>query len=475
MTRRLPLLTILLSAAAVSADEFTVRITPTESETFEAAVYGQSEAGDLALIKADGSLVLTPPGAVTDRKPGEDPTPLTHEEMADKLRERFGEDLTRTHIAEPFVVALKLAAPIDPDREPFLERFFTEVEKFVLKFDDDFSTWSEDMGLPNEEPAYPLVMVIFETDEDFEVYAKEMMGDRGLSAGVVSGFYSGNNNWLAVRLDECDNFQLPLHEGIHQQVYNRGWYKRAASVPKWFNEGIATGFEADGNKLRGDPRRVSAEYATRSSGPMELSFGDVIRDDSSFGGDVTAGEAYTRAWALHWLVVNDRKEEYVRFVKELGKRNPLDTVAEDDRVATFESTFNLKLDELQPLYERELVTAARKQRVKPVRRGPDGRSTKQDQGGLTSVFVSTDGAAIRAYGELRNISPFRALDFRVRVEPSGSAPIEWIVEGLAPRRKTRLKPKVMAASAKTFRVEVQSALPGSEKSKSWGRVPFATQ
>ena len=467
----LPLIAVLsVWAAPAAADTFTVQTSEEETETFEGHVYGQSDEGLMALMKPDGQLVFAAPGSVTERVPGEPPEPMTHEEIAASLVGRFGEDLTRTHVCEPFVVALVLAAPLDDDRAGVLKKFFRTVESFVLTFHRNFGSWAENMGLPAEEPDYPLVMVIFETDEGFDAYAAETRGGGpSISTQFITGFYSAKTNWLAVRLDECDNFQLPLHEGIHQQVFNRGWYKRMAPVPVWFNEGIATGFENEGSKLRGDPRKVSAEYLTRSARPMAVTFADVIVDDTAFRGDVLAGDAYTRAWALHWLLVNRRPDEYAAFVKELGTRESFQRVPPEDRLETFQETFGLKVGDLQEYYVREVLKDARKQRVKPDRRGPDGRSIKQDQGGLAAAFVSTDGRFIKSYGELKNINPFRALDFRVRVLPSGAPPIEWVVRGLGAKRSTRLDAKSQPASARTFRLEVKSAVPGSEKAAAWDR------
>ena len=461
----------LAAAAPAAADTFTVRTSQTESETFEGHVYGESEEGVLSLMKPDGQMVFAPAGAVTDRQPGETPSPMTPEEVAASLRERFGEDVTHTHLCEPFVVALALAAPLEVGRESAVKKFFAGVESFVLNFHKSFGDWAEKMGLPHEEPAYPLVMVIFETDEQFEAYAEETMRGDGLSATMVTGFYSAGTNWLAVRLDECDNFQLPLHEGIHQQVFNRGWYKRMAPVPVWFNEGIATGFENDGAVHRGDPREVSPEFLLRSTRPMEVSFEDVITDDASFRGDVLAGDAYTRAWALHWLLVNRREKEYVRFVEQLGRRESFEQVPAGDRLKEFEETFGIPVAELQQMYEREVTIDARKQRVKLPRSGPDGRSIKQNQGGLARVFIQTDGRVVKGYGDLRNINPFRSLDFRVQVLPTGAPPIVWIVRDLGAKRLSKLPGRGQPVAARTFRLEVESALPGSEKAKSWGEDP----
>ena len=461
-------------SAFLSADEFTVRTSPTDQTTFEAEVYGTSSEGVLTLLKPDGSILYAPPGAVLERKTAEPPKPLSHAELAETLVEKFTPELTRTHVAEPFVIALVLAAPVEQKDERLvnarIETMFEKVEDFVLSFDEDFTQWSREMGLPTEPPSHPLVMVIFETDEAFEEYAKEVMSGDGLSAGVVSGFYSHITNWLAVRLDECDNFQLPLHEGIHQQVYNRGWYKRTAPVPTWFDEGVATGFENDGAEVKGDPSKVNAVYATKSAaGKMAVSFADVISEDRSFRGDVMAGDAYTRAWGLHWLLVNTRPEEYAAYVKRLGTREPLDKVATEGRVAEFEETFGVSVATLQKEYEQTLNAEARRQGVRPIRDDGDGALVKQDQGGKTYVQVVTNGGAIRAKGKVRNINPFRTLTFKVSVLPTGADPIVWYLPNVGSKKTQTLKPQTMVTGSRSFRVEIESAIPGGQKEAAWRR------
>ena len=106
-----------------------------------------------------------------------------------------------------------------------------------------FSRFCSSMRVQAGKPEFPLVVLIFETDDDFEEYTAKATGGRGLSAGNIAGFYSPITNYLYVRMSECYSFSTPLHEAIHQQCFNTGVLHRLSPVPTWFGEGIATGFE----------------------------------------------------------------------------------------------------------------------------------------------------------------------------------------------------------------------------------------
>lgn len=448
-----------------AADIFTVRQDDGSIATVEARLYGQAR-GAMLLLRDDGRVEIIPDAAVVKREPSEGPEPATAEEVASRIEKQFTPELTRIRVAGDHVVAIVLQAPIERSAEGRVRTFLDKVQQFVLALGRNFEQWAKSMKLPADDPEFPLVMIIFETDEDFETYATETTAG-GLSVSRLSGFYSHGSNWLAVRSDECDSYSLPLHEGIHQQVYNRGWYKRFAPVPVWFDEGIATGFENKGDKLRGNPSLVNSRYATKSATNMQLSFADVIRSDDGFRGDVLAGDAYTRAWALHWLLVNRYRDGYVEFVNKQRALEPLQKISVDDRLNDFEEIFGVEPDALQAIYEVELDRAARRQRVKPLRPGPPGVTTKQDQSGLVNINVLMTPRGLSTQGTLKNISPFRDLAFRVRVLADNLPPIEWVVSSVRSKQQVKLNLKTVPVRADRFRVEVRSAIPDSREAQIW--------
>src|SRR6185369_10850436 len=233
-----------LSPRLALADKFTYRDADGKTVEVEARLAG-STAEFHALELADGQMRVIPVVAVDKREVSDGPKPLSADAMAAKLQSQFGADRFRSYSQAPFLIGLVLGSPLPKSAESRTSNFLRKVATFLKNVETAFVGFVQDARIPTKVPAFPLVVLIFETEEDFEKYHNDSTGGRGLSAQNISGFYSGLTNYLAIRLAECRTFEVPLHEAIHQQVYNRNVFQRLSSVPHWFDEGIATGFEAN--------------------------------------------------------------------------------------------------------------------------------------------------------------------------------------------------------------------------------------
>lgn len=476
-TGRFVLLSLCLCLFAFPAlgDTFTYTDEDGAEQTVEARLAGAGQ-GAFALELADGSWRIVPETAVTQRAPAADPQPISAEEIARQLELQFTSELFRYEISGNFVVGLVLTAPLDEAGVMRLTSFFEKATRFMETIDRVFTRFGEEMQLDLEPARFPLVMLIFETDELFEVYADEATQGRGLSAGNISGFYSALTNLLALRLDECDSFAVPLHEAIHQQVYNRGVFQRLAPVPIWFNEGIATGFENDGGRVTGDPTKVNRSFGGLATRPLSIDFATILSRDDAFQGDVLAGEAYTLAWCLHWLLVTERPDDYTAYVKQLGAREPLQPLPDGaERMREFETTFQLEAGNTWDLFVERVSSAARRQRI---RLEPPqvavGNLVMQDNTGSIEIGLvrrGDQGGRVQCIGKLKNLSPFRTLAFRVSLQPpgGGAAAAQWVEQSVGPNRVANLDRQYLpAGSGSGFHVVVESALPGSETAREWG-------
>ncbi|MCA9075274.1 MAG: DUF1570 domain-containing protein [Planctomycetaceae bacterium] len=477
MSRLLVAIAVLLlslSSGRVEADVFTYFDIDGSSQTVTARLAATGD-GFLVLELDDGRWQLVPELAVRQRVPGDDPTPVTCEVMGERLTKIFTPELFRVRIKDPFVVGLVLTAPLDDESVPKLDRFFDKAVALLESVHGSYAKFIDRMGLPLEDPKFPLVMLIFETDEDFDEYAKLTTGGRGLSAGAMAGFYSGLSNWLSIRLDECDSFEVPLHEAIHQQVHNRGLLQRLAPVPVWFGEGIATGFESEGNRVKVDPTRMSRNYGGNARRQFTVTFADVIEKDDAFRGDVLAGDAYTLAWCLHWLLVTTKPDEYTTFVKHLGTLEPLAPKSNDERLSEFKSMFDIEPGELEKIVGEQLAIESRKTRtpLTPKSR-PVGRLVTQDQMGVLELSLVGSGNATQGMGRLKNLSPFRTLTFHVQVADQQYG-IAWMAERVAPGRRVSLEKRIMPSSQTDgYAVSIRSVVPDTsdEQQMREGFQPF---
>lgn len=457
----LAVLASLMCSERTTADEFTYFDADGTKETVSARLAATGE-GFLVLELDDGRWKLIPEAAVSERIPGNDPEPVTCSEMADRLAGIFTPELFRFRVDDPFVIGVVLTAPLEDESKPRLDRFFDKAVSLMQSVDRTYSKFIERMELPLEDPKFPLVMLIFETDADFDDFAELTTGGQGLSAGAMAGFYSGLSNWLAIRLDECDSFEVPLHEAIHQQVFNRGLLQRLAPVPSWFGEGIATGFEGEGNRVHVDPTRMSRNYGGNARRKFTVTFADVIEKDDAFHGDVLAGDAYTLAWCLHWLLVNTKPYEYSTYVKQLGALDPLSPKSHEERLAEFQSLFEINPDDLEAIVGERLARESRKRRIQlEPEKPPVGRLTTQDQMGVLDLSLLRSGNATQGVGRLKNLSPFRALTFQVQVSHQKFG-IAWMAESVPPGRRVTLEKRLMPSSQTGgYAVSIRSVVPGT--------------
>ena len=478
LLRILPVLAAALACAGtLRADTFVYLDQDGNEQTVEAKLAGTGQ-GAMALEKADGQITLVAESFVRDRKPAAGPDPVDAKGMVKVLEDHFGADHVRTSIDEPFVIALVLSAPLDRRSERQVTGFVTRASRFMSNVETVFTRFMKDMRIPLRDPDYPLVLLIFESDTDFNRYATRVTGGNGLSASRMAGFYSSLTNWLAVRMSSCDSFEVPLHEAIHQQMYNRV-FQRLAPIPVWFDEGIATGFESNGERIDVHPARVNSRYARQAKQRAgQLTWESVISDDSAFRGDILAGDAYTNAWCLHWTLVKRFRDQYRDYVISLAAREPLQELTENERLRSFEAAFGTTVSEMFADFPRFLDSELRRQKVSLRSPNRAGELVTQEQLGevrMKAIRRADLAGQLLVQGELRNASPFRALSFHVTVETDAGLYAEWFVPDLASGRKVPLKRQVVRQQmqnapgglSQTFRVRIRSALPDSDDAAAW--------
>lgn len=468
------------AARRCAADVFVYRDDAGEQQTLDARLLG-SGRGFHALLKADGQIELVRQEAVERREPADGPQPLSEAAMVEVLQERFGAELLRAHVERPFVVGFVAAGPLDRRAETRVKGFVQKSARFLNNVRSVFDRFARDMRFPLRDPEYPLVMLVFESEHDFNAFAVESSGGEGLSARNIAGFYSGLTNWLAIRLEECRTFQVPLHEAIHQQMYNRV-FQRLAPIPKWFDEGIATGFENNGERVDIHPARINGLYASlaRRLPADEVSWADIVTDDRSFVGDVLAAESYIEAWSLHWMLVTERTAAYRRYVQELATRQTLEELPVAARTEHFEQVFGTTVAELAEDFPRVLEAGLKRQKLRLPPAPPAGVMLAHAALAEVRVRATNDLSSGRLLveGQIRNTSPIRPLTYHVAVVTESGLYTDWIIERLGVNESAPLTGKVAAkvlpgslgGQATTFTVRVQSVLPDSSAAREWLRA-----
>ena len=350
-----------LSGLAVArADRFTVRDDNGDEVTVSAR-WGGSGRQVAILEYPTGRIQPIPEDRIVRREAEDDPEPLTAAELAAQLVDRFGAGRTITRVEEPFVLAVVLATSTTADRgtRTRVQTLLKKAGTFLNGVQTSFEKEVTGLGLELQPLRYALPVVIFDADAEFDSYYKTELGEAaGLSAKNVASYYDVLSNRLILRARECRTFDTPLHEAIHQQVYNRGLIRRLAPVPLWLHEGLATGFEGDGVRIKSGPKTLHPKYAAVALRQRRADWKELVDNDKAFQGDVLAAQAYAQAWGLHWLLLTRYPDAYAKILQHYSGMEPLAEVVADDRRAIIERSTGRTLQELQ----QEFVAAAGRKR-----------------------------------------------------------------------------------------------------------------
>jgi hypothetical protein len=473
-------LLVCLQATLARADKFTYVDEKGKQQEVEASLYATG-SGVMALELADGELRVVPEGVISQRVPGDDPKPMSPEDKLKQLKQEFGEEKFRGIVSGPYVVGVILMAPLLKTSEKRVEASLKKSAAYLRTIEKTFEGFVRSAKLVPQKPKFPLVVLIFETDDIFEDFTTKDTGGDGLSAGNIAGFYSQLTNLLYIRMSECYTFATPLHEAIHQQCFNTGVLQRLAPLPKWFVEGMATGFEGNGEKIRADPLKLNQSYAKQIAMsqriPGDLDWDIVSTVDQAFVGDIFAGEAYFHAWSMHWLLFSKHREDYTKFLKSMSAVPPLSERKPEAHQTAFEAAFGKRANKFQSEFLPAFLVAVKKEKFIPDRDDLPGVISRHINLAGVEVMAESDGQSIAVKGALKNISPLRDMTYYVTVMTESGSYADWLIPKLAingttPLRfqqLTKVAPGTTGGPGRTFSVRVHAVPADSDEAKQWAR------
>jgi hypothetical protein len=354
-------LALAVDPCAGRADEFVIQLNDQQAAQLTARWAGEGR-GATALEFPDGRLELVPSSSVLQRTPGPDPTPLAAEELQAQILEQFGPTRTVCIVEKPFVIAIvqTLNGTRNAANQPRYRNLCKKAAGFFKGMQNSFIDFIEAAKVDAKPLRYPLVSIIFESKTEFWKYTQELTDQPNVAN--IAAFYDLLSNRLVMPIDECTSFDTPLHEAVHQQVYNRQIFQRLAPVPLWLNEGMAAGFEGDGEKVRSGPKAVSQRYATMALRARVANWRDIVAEDRLYQGSPLAGEAYGQAWGLHWLLVTEYREQYHEVIRHYSQVLPLSEDTPQQRVTDLEQIVGKSLPELQAEFYEELPRAVNRRK-----------------------------------------------------------------------------------------------------------------
>ena len=268
--------------------------------------------------------------------------------------------------------------------------YATLLEEIYRQVDSFYSI----RGFKTSDPEFTMVAIVFNTVDEFKEYCGR---DQMLWSEDLRGYYSLKSNRVvlydsptklnvgtelsmdgktsaalrsknAITADELalespttdqatlatmlnsvvgETADTIVHETTHQVGYNIGIHSRIGETPTWVIEGLATVLEAPGIRVRGSSDAAdkintdrlnwfNTEYESRRQ-PGDLA--RMVAGDEVFRNQ--ALDAYSSAWAFTYFMTENpaRARSYVRYLRVLGERDPLQHYTAEERLKDFQSAF----------------------------------------------------------------------------------------------------------------------------------------
>ena len=189
--------------------------------------------------------------------------------------------------------------------------------------------------LPVEDPEFPLVVVVFRTQEEFQKYREMPPGIvayyNGLSNHVLM-YEQSNLTVVAPELSFKQSVSTIAHEGVHQILHNIGVQQRLSTWPLWLSEGLAEYFAPTelGRKVRwkgvglvNDLRlyELANFYKSREGKSTE---GAIIRQAVESG--QLASLDYATSWSLVHYLAKFKRDPFVECLQDASRLQPLENV-----------------------------------------------------------------------------------------------------------------------------------------------------
>ncbi len=349
--------TLLLANSAIALDRVTIK---RDGKTIDVIGKIEVEAQD------GGVMVLSPDGVLWPILPEEIVSKASDERVFQPLsKDELGRQLLRDlpggfklHTTQHYLIAYNTSPAYAQWVGALYERLYR-----------GFYTYWSHKKWDLAEPEFPLVAVVFDSQESYAAYARHELGE---ATKTIIGYYSlqsnkmtmydltglerarlGNDRTAGQRINQLlsqpaaeRTVATIVHEATHQLAFNSGMHVRFSDLPFWVSEGLAVYFEspdlknAQGWRTIGAVNRYSLinfrKYQQkRTTDGFEL----LLTDDKRFRDPQLAADAYAEAWALTYFLQKTKPDEYTRYLRSLSKLPTLVTTDPKERKEKFKEAF----------------------------------------------------------------------------------------------------------------------------------------
>ncbi|MCA9212750.1 MAG: DUF1570 domain-containing protein, partial [Planctomycetales bacterium] len=197
----------------------------------------------------------------------------------------------------------------------------------------DLVRWCKNLELEPQAPLFPMVILIFSTEEGFQKY-------RRMPPGVVAYYNLVTNHVVMYEQRELaeaapqiafkQSVSTIAHEGAHQVLHNIGVQDRLAKWPLWIGEGLAeycAPTQVDdrihwkGVGYTNDLRLYDLAQFYQQLDDPNLTRGQLLRQTVEANSLNSLG--YAMSWSTVDFLAKRRKQAFTDYLKEVSQLQPL--------------------------------------------------------------------------------------------------------------------------------------------------------
>ncbi len=333
-------------AAASGGEARRFRIRDKWGECAVARLHGQHD-GKTVLVQPDGQL-----GFPSSLIPTDEPfVPMT----AEALKER----LERGPYAGFQVLTTPHYLVFYQSKRTFAQDSARRLEDLYRGLIDFF----QGHGMPVHESDFPLVAVIFATEQEFRAHKQvdpEVQAYYEIFTNRIFFYEESDRDRLEPRLVALRKPQTVAHEGAHQVLANIGVQPRLSAWPLWLTEGFAEFCATPTRNKKGqikwdrpggiNPlhmatlRELDDPLSTRlheqdPQGRAPARPTRMLDSESLVTKDRLTPTDYAQAWALTYYLTQSRKADFIRYLQAMGRMPPLEPRSPEQHLAEFRRFF----------------------------------------------------------------------------------------------------------------------------------------
>ena len=309
--------------------------------------------GKPAVILPDGELGWPESLVVTDQPF----VPLTMDEMKRDLLDDPEFAAFRVLRSEHYLIAYQCTDAFARSSVDLLEKLHGGLTAALKK-----------IGLPIRPVEFPLIAVIFATEDDFRAnrrVAPDVQAYYEILSNRIFFYERSRRDQDAPEVSALRKPQTVAHEGTHQILHNVGIQPRMSDWPLWLVEGLAeycspTRFAKKGVEWAGLGQPNPIHLATirdledplpdpPRGGRREPMIGRDQRgplvEYLATRKDLTPTD-YAFSWALTHYLANQRLDAFVAYVKRMSQLNPFEEQSPSQQLAAFRDAFGSDLLQL---------------------------------------------------------------------------------------------------------------------------------